>query len=81
MLLAAIEDDFRPEMVNRRICDSPVGILYQLMTPFVPGGKSEKILTLSKLQHPTQDAWMPSLQQKISRLGSDGRIVLKPCMC
>ena len=31
MLLAAIEDDFRTEMVNRRMCDSAVGILYRLM--------------------------------------------------
>ena len=42
MLLAAIEDDLRTEMVNRRMCDSAVGILYRLMTLYAPGGESEK---------------------------------------
>ena len=54
MLLAAIEDDLRTEMVNRRICDSAVGILYRLMTLYAPGGESEKTLTLNKLQKPTR---------------------------
>ena len=54
MLLAAIEDDLRVEMVNRRMCDSAVGILYRLMTLYAPGGESEKSLTLKKLQTPTR---------------------------
>ena len=54
MLLAAIEDDLRTEMVNRRMCDSAVGILYRLMTLYAPGGESEKTLTLNKLQNPTR---------------------------
>ena len=54
MLLAAIEDDLRTEMVNRRMCDSAVGSLYRLMTLYAPGGESEKTLTLNKLQNPTR---------------------------
>ena len=54
MLLAAIEDDLRVEMVNRRMCDSAVGILYRLMTLYAPDGESEKSLTLKKLQTPTR---------------------------
>ena len=54
MLPAAIEDDLRVEMVNRRMCDSAVGILYRLMTLYAPGGESEKSLTLKKLQTPTR---------------------------
>ena len=54
MLLAAIEDDLRTEMVNRRMCDSAVGILYRLMTLYAPGGESEKTLTLNTLQNPTR---------------------------
>ena len=54
MLLAAVEDDLRVEMVNRRMCDSAVGILYRLMTLYAPGGESEKSLTLKKLQTPTR---------------------------
>ena len=54
MLLAAVEDDLRVEMVNRRMCDSPVGILCHLMTLYAPGGESEKSLTLKKLQTPTR---------------------------
>ena len=49
-----IEDDFRVKMVNRRMCDSAVGILYRLMTLYAPGGESEKTLTLKKLQNPTR---------------------------
>ena len=49
-----IEDDLRVEMVNRRMCDSAVGILYRLMTLYAPGGESEKTLTLKKLQNPTR---------------------------
>ena len=41
-------------MVNRRMCDSVVGILYRLMTLYAPGGESEKTLTLNKLQNPTR---------------------------
>ena len=41
-------------MVNRRMCDSAVGILYRLMTLYAPGGESEKTLTLNKLQNPTR---------------------------
>ena len=52
MLLAAIEDDLRVEMVNRRMCDSAVGILYRLMTLYAPGGESEKSLLFGTL------AWM-----------------------
>ena len=54
MSLAAIEDDLRTEMVNCRMCDSAVGILYRLMTLCAPGGESEKTLTLNKLQNPTR---------------------------
>ena len=54
MLLAAIGDDLRAEMVNRRVCDSAVGIVYRLMTLYAPGGESEKSLTLKKLQTPTR---------------------------
>ena len=39
MLFTAIEDDHRAEMLNRRMCDSAVDILYQLMIPYAPGGK------------------------------------------
>ena len=54
MLLAAIEDDLRTEMVNRRMCDSAIRILHRLMTLFAHGGESEKTLTLNKLQKPTR---------------------------
>ena len=49
-----IEDDLRAEMVNRRMCDSAVGILYRLMTLYAPGGECGKTLTLTKLQNPTR---------------------------
>ena len=54
MLVAAIEDDLRVEMVNRRMCDSAVGILCRLMTLYALGDESEKSLTLKKLQNPTR---------------------------
>ena len=54
MLLAAIENDLRVEIVNRRMCDSAVGILYRLMTMYAPGGESEKTLTLKKLHSPSR---------------------------
>ena len=76
MLLAAIEDDLWTEMVNRRMCDSAVGILYRLMTLYAPGGESEKTGTLNKLQNPTDAG--SSLQRKSSGHGGDGRIVLRP---
>ena len=80
MLLAAIEDDLWTKMVNCRMCDSAVSILYRLMTLYAPGGESEKTLTLNKLQNPTRCTDAQSAAQEPGHR-SDGRIVLRSWGC
>ena len=80
MLLAAIEDDLRVEMVKRRMCDSALGILCRLMTSYASGGKSEKSLTLKKLQTPVR-CTNPQLAARNSGLGNGGRSTQKLSVC
>ena len=55
MLMLALADGVRSEMVARRLTGSATSILFRLMTLYQPGGEEEKVRILRNLQEPPQE--------------------------
>ncbi|OLP85824.1 hypothetical protein AK812_SmicGene33144 [Symbiodinium microadriaticum] len=55
MLMLALADNVRSEMVARRLTGSATSILYRLMTLYQPAGEEEKMRILRNLQEPPQE--------------------------
>ena len=55
MLMLALAEGVRSEMVARRLTGSTTSILYRLMTLYQPAGEEEKMRILRNLQEPPQE--------------------------
>ncbi|OLP75093.1 hypothetical protein AK812_SmicGene45172 [Symbiodinium microadriaticum] len=55
MLMLALAEGVRSEMVARRLTGSATSILYRLMTLYQPAGEEEKMRILRNLQEPPQE--------------------------
>ena len=55
MLMLALAEGVRNEMVARRLTGSASSILFRLMTLYQPGGEEEKVRILRNLQEPPQE--------------------------
>ena len=67
MVLLALPDTIKTEMVARRLTGSTVALIFRLMTLYQPGGESEKLKILQNLQSPPQD---PDAQRTVEALRS-----------
>ena len=67
MVLLALPDAIKTEMVARRLTGSTVALIFRLMTLYQPGGESEKLKILQNLQSPPQD---PDAQRTVEALRS-----------
>ena len=54
MLLSALDESIRADLVSRRSTQSTSQILYRILTLYQPGGEGEKKLILDKLQCPVK---------------------------
>ncbi|CAE7708795.1 unnamed protein product [Symbiodinium sp. CCMP2592] len=55
MILLALHESVRSEMVARRLTGSTVSLLFRLMTLYQPGGEAERSRILNNLQNPPQE--------------------------
>ena len=55
MILAALHESIRSELVSRRMTGSVTAILFRLLTLYQPGGEEEKFRTLQQLQNPPRE--------------------------
>ena len=55
MILLALHDTVRQEMVSRRSTGSATAILFRLLTIYQPGGQQEKVQILQNLQQPSPE--------------------------
>ena len=56
MVMLALHETVRVEMVQRRTTGSTVGILFRLLTLYQPGGQREKVTILQGLQQPESES-------------------------
>ena len=56
MLVAALHESVRQEVVSRRLAGSTVRLVYRLLTMYQPGGEGEKLKILSNLQSPSPES-------------------------
>ena len=56
MILAALHESIRSELVSRRMTGSVTAILFRLLTLYQPGGEEEKYRTLQQLQSPPRES-------------------------
>ena len=56
MILAALHESIRSELVSRRMTGSVTAILFRLLTLYQPGGEEEKLRTLQQLQNPPRES-------------------------
>ena len=54
MLLSALDESIRADLVSRRSTQSTSQIVYRILTLYQPGGEGEKKLILDKLQSPSK---------------------------
>ena len=52
MIMLAIPESVRPEMVQRRSTGSVTSLVFRLLTVYQPGGQQEKVMILQNLQQP-----------------------------
>ncbi|CAE7301732.1 RE1 [Symbiodinium sp. CCMP2592] len=55
MILLALHENVRSEMVARRLTGSTVSLLFRLMTLYQPGGEAERSRILNNLQNPPEE--------------------------
>ncbi|CAE7830743.1 TY5A [Symbiodinium sp. CCMP2592] len=55
MILLALHDSVRQEMVSRRSTGSATALLFRLLTIYQPGGQQEKVTILQNLQQPGEE--------------------------
>ena len=55
MILSALDESIRSELVSRRMTGSVVSIIFRLLTLYQPGGEEEKYRTLQQLQNPPKE--------------------------
>ncbi|CAE7824994.1 unnamed protein product [Symbiodinium microadriaticum] len=55
MVLAALDESIRSELVSRRMTGSVTSIVFRLLTLYQPGGEEEKYRTLQQLQSPPRE--------------------------
>ena len=56
MIVLALHESVRSEMVARRLTGSTVSLLFRLMTLYQPGGQAERSRILYNLQSPTEES-------------------------
>ena len=56
MIVLALHENVRSEMVARRLTGSTVSLLFRLMTLYQPGGEAERSRILSNLQNPPEES-------------------------
>ena len=56
MILLALPENVRSEMVARRLTGSTVSLLFRLMTLYQPGGEAERSRILANLQSPPEES-------------------------
>ena len=56
MILLALHENVRSEMVARRLTGSTVSLLFRLITLYQPGGEAERSRILNNLQNPPEEA-------------------------
>ena len=52
MVVAALHDSVRQEVVARRLTGSTVRLIFRILTLYRPGGEGEKLKILQNLQSP-----------------------------
>ena len=55
MIITALPDTVRQEVVARRLANSTTKLLFRLLQIYQPGGESEKVKILNSLQSPPAD--------------------------
>ena len=55
MVLTALDESIRSELVSRRMTGSVTAIVFRLLTLYQPGGEEEKYRTLQQLQSPPKE--------------------------
>ena len=55
MILTALDESIRSELVSRRMTGSVTSIVFRLLTLYQPGGEEEKYRTLQQLQNPPKE--------------------------
>ena len=55
MILLALHENVRQEMVSRRSTGSATALIFRLLTIYQPGGQQEKVNILQSLQQPNQE--------------------------
>ena len=55
MVLTALDESIRSELVSRRMTGSVTAIVFRLLTLYQPGGEEEKYRTLQQLQSPPRE--------------------------
>ena len=56
MVVAALHDSVKQEVVARRLAGSTVGLVFRILTLYQPGGEGEKIKILQNLQSPSPES-------------------------
>ena len=56
MVLTALDESIRSELVSRRMTGSVTAIVFRLLTLYQPGGEEEKYRTLQQLQSPPKES-------------------------
>ena len=56
MVVAALHDSVRQEVVARRLTGSTVRLIFRILTLYRPGGEGEKLKILQNLQSPSPES-------------------------
>ena len=76
MVLTALDESIRSELVSRRMTGSTTSIIFRLLTLYQPGGEEEKFRTLQQLQSPPQELEEPRAVEALWP-GADGFAVAR----
>ncbi|CAE7491894.1 RIPK2 [Symbiodinium natans] len=69
MVLAALNEEVRTEMVTRKATSSTMLMVYRLLTMYRPGGEAEKTLLLKQLTSPTPASSATEVVEELRRWG------------
>ena len=72
MILTALDESIRSQLVSRRMTGSVTSIIFRLLTLYQPGGEEEKYRTPSTTTEPSQGSGAVEGSGSIARLETDG---------